>query len=306
MQDGGCGSRLADCPYGGRCLMAEFKTIPIDQIVVPERLRAVEEDHALAIAQSIVEHGLLNPITVRSTRAAKGGNYTLVAGAHRLRAMVLNDESEIEAMVVEADKTEAQLLEITENLFRNELSVIDRAIFVQSYRDVWEQKYGKIDRANNLKQSKGQVAPSVGNRCNLLQLLEDEGACGGFSTHVAKRMGVSKDVVKRLNRIAQSLSPALRTALRGTPAADNQSLLLKLAKAGPSKQAGIVAGLEKEPDIKKVLAWAKDPAPPISDADKQAIVLHQLKTAWKGADEATRQRFLQSIGLVDDVQEAAQ
>ncbi|WP_237681621.1 hypothetical protein [Agrobacterium vitis] len=59
--------------------MAEFKTIPIDQIVVPERLRAVEEDHALAIAQSIVEHGLLNPITVRSTRAAKGGNYTLGA-----------------------------------------------------------------------------------------------------------------------------------------------------------------------------------------------------------------------------------
>ncbi|MGQ4812513.1 ParB N-terminal domain-containing protein [Agrobacterium vitis] len=59
--------------------MAEFKTIPIDQIVVPERLRAVEEDHALAIAQSIVEHGLLNPITVRNTRAAKGGNYTLEA-----------------------------------------------------------------------------------------------------------------------------------------------------------------------------------------------------------------------------------
>ncbi|MCF1485650.1 ParB/RepB/Spo0J family partition protein [Agrobacterium vitis] len=285
--------------------MAEFKTIPIDQIVVPERLRAVEEDHALAIAQSIVEHGLLNPITVRSTRAAKGGNYTLVAGAHRLRAMVLNDESEIEAMVVEADKAEAQLLEITENLFRNELSVIDRAIFVQSYRDVWEQKYGKIDPANNLKQSKGQVGPSIGHRANLVQLLEDE-AERGFSAHVAQRMGLSKRSVKRLNQIAQSLSPALRTALRGTPAADNQSLLLKLAKAGPSKQAGIVAGLEKEPDIKKVLAWAKDPAPPISEADKQAIVLHQLKTAWKGADEATRQRFLQSIGLLDDVQEAAQ
>ncbi|MCF1433396.1 ParB/RepB/Spo0J family partition protein [Agrobacterium vitis] len=284
--------------------MAEFKTIPIDQIVVPERLRAVEEDHALAIAQSIVEHGLLNPITVRSTRAAKGGNYTLVAGAHRLRAMVLNDESEIEAMVVEADKAEAQLLEITENLFRNELSVIDRAIFVQSYRDVWEQKYGKITRGGDHR-SKDQVDPLIGSRINLVQLFEDAKDTG-FSKHVANRMGLSVPSIKRLNHIAQSLSPALRTALRGTPAADNQSLLLKLAKAGPSKQAGIVAGLEKEPDIKKVLAWAKDPAPPISEADKQAIVLHQLKTAWKGADEATRQRFLQSIGLLDDVQEAAQ
>ncbi|MVA79904.1 ParB/RepB/Spo0J family partition protein [Agrobacterium vitis] len=284
--------------------MAEFKTIPIDQIVVPERLRAVEEDHALAIAQSIVEHGLLNPITVRSTRAAKGGNYTLVAGAHRLRAMVLNDESEIEAMVVEADKAEAQLLEITENLFRNELSVIDRAIFVRSYRDVWEQKYGQITPGGDQK-SKRQVVALVGDRANLALLFQEE-AGQGFSEHVAERLGFSKRSIERLNRIAQSLSPALRIALRGTPAADNQSLLLKLAKAGPSKQAGIVAGLEKEPDIKKVLAWAKDPAPPISEADKQAIVLHQLKMAWKGADEATRQRFLQSIGLVDDVQEAAQ
>lgn len=285
--------------------MAEFKTIPIDQIVVPERLRAVEEDHALAIAQSIVEHGLLNPITVRSTPAAKGGKFTLVAGAHRLRAMALNDESEIEAMVVEADKAEAQLIEITENLFRNELSVIDRAIFVQSYRDVWEQKYGKIDPANNLKQSKRQVVASVGARANLALLFQEE-AGQGFSEHVAERLGFSKRSVERLNRIAQSLSPALRTALRGTPAADNQSLLLKLAKVGPSKQAGIVAGLEVEPDVKKVLALSKDPAPPISNADKQAIFLHQLKAAWKGADEGTCHRFLQSIGLADATQEAAQ
>lgn len=45
--------------------MAEYKSIPIEKIFVPERLRAVEEDHALAIQASIVEHGLINPITVR-------------------------------------------------------------------------------------------------------------------------------------------------------------------------------------------------------------------------------------------------
>lgn len=57
--------------------MAQFKTIAIDQIVIPERLRAVEEEHALAIAQSIVEHGLINPITVRHTPNAKEGSYTV-------------------------------------------------------------------------------------------------------------------------------------------------------------------------------------------------------------------------------------
>ncbi len=125
--------------------MAEFKTILLSEIVIPERLRAVEEDHAIAIAQSIVEHGLINPITVRATPAAKGGNFYPCGRAHRLRATEINDEAEIEAIVIQADREEAQLVEITENLFRNDLSTMDRAIFVQSYRDVWEAKFGKID-----------------------------------------------------------------------------------------------------------------------------------------------------------------
>lgn len=265
--------------------MAEFRRIRIDQIHIPERLRAVEEDHALAIAQSIVEHGLLNPITVRSTpNMNKGATpYTLVAGAHRTRAEVLNEESEIDAMVVEADQAEAQLVEITENLFRNDLSVIDRAVFVQTYRDVWEQKYGKIE------------AGRPNNRANLAQLMEDEVSGGSFSQHVADRMGFSHRTVKRLNQIAQNLSPKLRSALRGTSAADNQSLLLKLAKEGPSKQAGIAAALEKEPDIKKVLAWAKEPASAMSDDDKQRVIRTQLDAIWKKADGPTRQFFLVDV-----------
>lgn len=260
--------------------MAEFKIIPVDQIVVPERLRAVEEEHASAIAQSIVEHGLINPITVRATPAAKGGKWTLVAGAHRLRAFELNGEPEIEATIVEGDKAEAQLIEITENLFRNDLSVMDRAIFVQSYRDVWEGKYGKVE------------AGRPGNRANLSQLLEDEAEAGSFSMHVADRMGVSKRAIERLHKIASNLQPALRARLRGTPAADNQSLLLKLAKEGPKKQAQIAAALAKEPDLKKVLDLAKEPAAEVSDADKQRAIRADLDHAWKKADRMTRVLFV--------------
>lgn len=71
--------------------MAEFKSIALTDIIVPERLRLVEEDHALAIQASIVEHGLINPITVRRTPPATKPfkPYTIVAGAHRLRAVEL-------------------------------------------------------------------------------------------------------------------------------------------------------------------------------------------------------------------------
>jgi ParB family chromosome partitioning protein len=131
--------------------MAEFRMIPLADIIVPERLRAVEEDHALAIQASIVEHGQINPITVRRTPPATKPfkTFTLIAGAHRMRAMELLDLWEIEAVILDADRDEAQLLEISENLFRNELSALDRAVFVITYRDAWERKHGKIRRGGD-------------------------------------------------------------------------------------------------------------------------------------------------------------
>lgn len=262
----------------------KFERIAIANIVVPGRLRAVEEEHAIAIAQSIVEHGLINPITVRSTPAAKGGKFTLVAGAHRLRATVLNDDDEIDAVIVEADKDEAQLVEITENLFRNELSVIDRAIFVGSYREAWERKNGKI------------VAGRPGNKINLIQLLEDEAATG-FSQHVAERMGISKASVKRLNLISQNLHPDVRSAIRGTPIADNQSALLKLAKMEPAKQRQTAIALKAEgPNLNKALAAVEGPRPKV---DKQAVVYDDLVSAWARATEETKARFLEEFGLIE-------
>lgn len=268
--------------------MAEFKRILISDIVVPERLRAVEEEHAIAIAQSIVEHGLINPITVRSTPNAKGGKYTLVAGAHRIRAEQINEEPEIDAMIVEGDKAEAQLIEITENLFRNDLSVMDRAIFVQSYRDIWEKAHGTI------------AAGRPGNRANLAQLFGDETEAGSFSQHVADRMGLSKRAVKRLSQISQNLHADVRAAVRGTPIADNQSALLKIAKMEPQKQRQTAIAFRTEPDLKKALALV-EPAAKLSKVQiEQATLLSRLVTAWEDASEETRNQFLSHIGLGDE------
>ena len=51
--------------------MSEFKRLSITEIFVPERLRQVDDDHALAIQASIVQHGQFNPITVRITPNGK-------------------------------------------------------------------------------------------------------------------------------------------------------------------------------------------------------------------------------------------
>jgi ParB family chromosome partitioning protein len=257
--------------------MTQFEIISTKDIFVPERLRAVEEDHALAIAQSIVEHGLINPISVRRTPAQKGGKFTLVAGAHRLRAYELNDESEIEALIFAADQAEGQLIEITENLFRNDLSVIDRAIFVQSYREIWEQKNGKI-------------APGrPGNSANLSQIFADEVETGGFSEHVADRMGLSKRSIERLNKIAQGVTPELRNSLRGTAYADNQSTLLKLARLERDKQRDFAVGFTKSGDFDLTMRVVENKSKVKPDA--QLVLYGRLLDTWRRSSHETKVKF---------------
>lgn len=272
--------------------MAEFKRIKIAEIVIPERLRAVEEEHALAIAQSMVEHGQINPVTVRATPAAKGGKFTLVAGAHRIRACEINDDAEVDAMIVEADKLEGQLVEITENLFRNELSVIDRAVFVQSYRDIWEQKHGTVRRGGDRK-SKRQVGGLIEGKRDITRLIAEE-AAKGFGVHVAERMGISPRAADRLQQIAQHLHPKLKAKLRGTPTADNQSELLNLAKLGPAAQEKIVIALDSEPDVKKAVALTSGKTE-IAKPNPVDIAFSKLVSAWATAPAAARERFLAHI-----------
>lgn len=271
--------------------MAEFKTLPVDKVLVPERLRVVEDDHALAIQVSIIEHGLINPITVRATPAAKRP-YTLVAGAHRLRAYELADEDwsrDIDAIIVTADKEEAALVEISENLFRNELSALDRAMFVMSYREIWERRRGKI----------GAGRPGNSAKLALLSdptLVLEEEASAGFSVHVAERLGLSKRAVFRAQSIAQKLSPDLRRSLRGTANADNQSLLLKLARMEPERQKLVAVAFGETPDIARAIDLTDPHAKAKAVQTAQQLVYSRLVDSWERADDKTKAEFLLHIG----------
>ncbi|WP_375660956.1 ParB/RepB/Spo0J family partition protein [Bartonella sp. CL71SXKL] len=281
--------------------MAQFQKLALDVIVVPERIRPVDDEHAKALAQSMAREGLMNPITVRHTPNAKEGNYTLIAGAHRLRAAELLGYSDIDAVVVQADKDNAALLEVAENLFRNELSVIDRALFVQTYRELWEKKYGEIKVGRN-KKSKVQVAPLIGGETDFEKLVQlapisqMEGEDGkrrtlSFAKHVADRIGFSQDVVKRLNCISQHLQPELRSVLRGTALADNQAQLLKLAKMEPIAQRRVAIALQQvEGDLRRAVDLVNGINTP-PQINEQERVFAQLLGVWQRADAQTRARF---------------
>ncbi|WP_375627414.1 ParB/RepB/Spo0J family partition protein [Bartonella sp. PS17NMGDW] len=302
--------------------MAQFQKLALDVIVVPERIRPVDDEHAKALAQSMAREGLMNPITVRHTPNAKEGNYTLIAGAHRLRAAELLGYSDIDAVVVQADKDNAALLEVAENLFRNELSVIDRALFVQTYRELWEKKYGEIKRGGDgsnqhkvKKEQLGQVVPiaqrdsnatsdhnkigSEGDKVAKGQVvpLPNDGDLNGkvqslhFAEHVADRIGLSSKSVRRLNSIAQHLQPELRSVLRGTALADNQAQLLKLAKMEPVAQRRVAIALQQvEGDLRRAVDLVNGINTP-PQINEQERVFAQLLGVWQRADAQTKARF---------------
>lgn len=210
--------------------MLEIKSIKINDITVSERIRPIDENQAQVLALSIATVGLITPVTVRATPNAKDGKFTLVAGAHRLRACIINELEEIDAVIIKGDQTTSKLMEVTENLIRNDLSVIDRAAHVQVLRDLYEEN--------------GKINPKGGrpkNRGNLPQFFE-----GGFSQYVADRLGLSGDEIKRLNRISQNLAPQLREKLRYTPLADNQAALLKFAKMEQDDQLRLMSHSKSE------------------------------------------------------------
>ena len=67
--------------------------IPVSSVVVGERLRPVDQDHARLLAASFEACGQRTPIEVRP--ADKNGRHRLVVGAHRHRVVFLAERKRL-------------------------------------------------------------------------------------------------------------------------------------------------------------------------------------------------------------------
>jgi hypothetical protein len=70
------------------------------------------------------------------------GGYRLLAGAHRLTAFRELGIERISANIVELDDLHAELVELDENLARNELSAAERSLAVARQPRVWSPDAG--------------------------------------------------------------------------------------------------------------------------------------------------------------------
>jgi ParB family chromosome partitioning protein len=98
--------------------------IPLDRItVINPRVR--NKKIFKEIISNIAEIGLKKPITVTRRDEADGARYDLVCGQGRLEAYQVLGQSEIPALVVDADPEDCMVMSLVENLARRQHRALD-------------------------------------------------------------------------------------------------------------------------------------------------------------------------------------
>lgn len=130
----------------------------------PFQPRKIFDQSALEeLAQSIKEHGILQPIIVRKKRV----KYEIVVGERRFRAAQLAGLVEVPAVIRELDDAQMMELAILENLQREDLSPIEEA---EAYQSLLEALKLTQDQ---LSQRLGKSRPHIANHIRLLSLPKD-------------------------------------------------------------------------------------------------------------------------------------
>jgi ParB family chromosome partitioning protein len=135
-----------------RATRAQIRELPVDKILPnPAQPRlSYEEDSLTELADSIREHGVLQPVLVRPA----GSQYELIAGERRWRASRLARRETIPAIVVEFDEQTALEVSIIENLQREDVSPLEEA---SMFRKMTALGYSVRQLAQKIGKDKGYV-----------------------------------------------------------------------------------------------------------------------------------------------------
>lgn len=118
------------------------------------------EESTRELAQSLVEHGLIQPVVVRSCP----GGYQLVAGERRVRAARYLGWETIDAVVRDLDDAGSAQVALIENLQREDLSYWEEA---EAYQQLL-QEFGMTQE--ELAEKIGKSQSAIANKLRLLRL----------------------------------------------------------------------------------------------------------------------------------------
>lgn len=232
-----------------------IKDVPISVIKAnPYQPRTrFDEEKLKELANSIAEHGIIQPIIVSS----EPDGYVLVAGERRLRAAQIIGLEKIPCLIKEADPENKIKLALVENLQRDDLNPIDEANAYQCLVDEFGFTQEKI--AKTLGKSRSAVA----NTMRLLSLPSDvrkELAVGNLSAGQARALlglkdeqkasGMAREIIRNKTNVRQVEKEvaALKTKKSSSPY-EEETLFVKDLREGLQRHLGtrvkISEGLKK-------------------------------------------------------------
>ena len=203
-----------------------YRLLPIYKVEPnPDQPRQdFDQEELEALAASIMEHGIVQPLTVRESGS---GYYQIIAGERRWRAARLANLNEVPAVIIEADDKKAMELALIENLQRQDLNPVEEALGYQSLM----ADYGltQEETANRV----GKSRPAVANALRLLNLCPEVLSVlrkGAISAGHARAILTLKDP-KQQQEVAQKIC-ALDLSVRQA-----EMLCKNMGKPAPAKKA---------------------------------------------------------------------
>ena len=209
-------------------------TLPISQVQpgLNQPRKRFEEEALADLADSIRQHGIIQPLTVRRLAS---GYYQIIAGERRWRAAKQAGLTEVPATIIEADDKKVMELGLIENLQREDLNPMEEA---KGYKVLMDE-HGMTQE--DVAERMGKSRPAVANTLRLLalpdavQLMLEEGKLS--AGHARALLVLPKgDAMKKL---------AQRVIAEGLSVRQTEAMAKHLAKAGDE----VEKKPKEEPDI---------------------------------------------------------
>lgn len=197
-------------------------TLPISQVEpgLKQPRKRFEEESLSDLADSIREHGILQPLTVRRLAS---GYYQIIAGERRWRAAKQAGLTEVPALIIEADDRKVMELGLIENLQREDLNPVEEAA---GYKALIEE-YGLTQE--DVAARMGKSRPVVTNAMRLLSLpdkvrylLEEGKLSAGHARAILAAPGAEAQTRLAVRVVSDGLSVRQTEQLAKRPAAPEQ------------------------------------------------------------------------------------
>jgi len=203
-----------------------MKKIKIEDIIIEKRiLQEINDEKVREIAESIKQIGLLHPVIIDQDNH-------LISGLHRIEASKLLGKTEIIYRRTNYSTLKNKLIEIQENIARNQYSILIIGELLQKEKEI-------LDHISKEKQNNKSIN-SIEKKNDL-----DFAQCAQNQTGLAKR------TIYENMHLSQKIIPAIKEEIKNSDLKNSRTTLRKIAKMPQIEQEKFVKAIKEDKIIAK-------------------------------------------------------